>query len=141
MNIDKLSVVVAEFVVEGWIVLRLGKGGNYLLHKKYIRNKKKWEGKEEGWLSCHKLNISDGITDIIISSITPLVILLVKIWCHHMIYLIKFHCNILCHSISTYRENFSICIYRWIHGWKILSVKVIAIYQRNFFIGVSVCIC
>jgi len=42
-NAEKLSVVVAEFVVEGWIVLRLEGGGDCLLQKKMHKQKIKEE--------------------------------------------------------------------------------------------------
>jgi len=122
-------------------VLRLGGGGGYLLQKKkYIRRKKKKKRGDEGWSSGHKLNITNNITDEIILSVTPPVILLVKISCHHMICLFESHCNTLHHSSCIYRENVSIGVYRWIQGWKILSVKVIATYRKFFFFGVSICI-
>ena len=47
------------------------------------------------------------------------------------------HCN----SLGIYRGNFSIGVYQWIQGWEILSVKVITIYQWNFSVGISFCIC
>jgi hypothetical protein len=39
-NTEKLSVVVAEFVMGGWIVLRLKGGDDCLLQKKYIKKNK-----------------------------------------------------------------------------------------------------
>jgi hypothetical protein len=56
---DKLSVGVDGFVVEGWFVIKLWGFVMFVAEKNRgrIRNKR---GREEGHLSGHKSNITDG---------------------------------------------------------------------------------
>lgn len=74
-------------------MLRLGGGDGWLLQKKKKHKKKRRNERrgEKGRSPSHKLNINDEIIDIIIPSITSLVILLVKILRYRMIYLFKSH--------------------------------------------------
>jgi hypothetical protein len=69
---DKLSVVMTEFIVKSWIVLRLEMERVIVCcKKKYIIKKEKWEkGREKKivWLASHKLNIINNIIYIIILS-------------------------------------------------------------------------
>jgi hypothetical protein len=89
-----------------------------------IKKMHKKEGEMMGGRSpSHKLNITDDIINGIILS----VIMSVKISHHHTNCPFEFQCNTLCHSLGIYRHNCFIDNYRWIQGWKIISVKIIAI--------------
>ena len=74
------------------------------LHKEEVEMK---EGRDLG----HKLNITDRLTNKIISIETASVILSVEISRHHMIFLLEFHCNTLRNIVGIYQQNFSIGIF------------------------------
>jgi len=84
-------------------VLRLGGGGEGVVVccKKKKKTQGRWRSKgggEKGQLPGYKLNIIDDITNRIIPSVT----LLVKMPCHHKIYLFESHYNTLYHSLDIY---------------------------------------
>jgi len=69
-----------------WEIELYWDGGDCLLQKQNAQGRKRNKGGEkEGWSSDHKLIINDEMTDKIILSVTPSVILLVKISCHRTI--------------------------------------------------------
>jgi hypothetical protein len=62
-------------------------------------------------LSGHKLNIIDDIINIIILSVTLLVILLIKLSYHRIICLFESHYNTLHHFLSIYRGDLPVDIF------------------------------
>jgi hypothetical protein len=89
-NVDQLRVVVAKFVMEGWIMLRLGgRGWLFVIEKKCIKKSEKWGKGEKGQFSGHKLNITNNMINRIIPLVTPSIILLVKILRHRIICLFE----------------------------------------------------
>jgi hypothetical protein len=74
------------------------------LHKEEVEMK---EGRDLG----HKLNITDRLTNKIISIETASVILSVEISRHHTIFLLESHCNTLRNIVGIYQQNFSVSIF------------------------------
>jgi hypothetical protein len=64
---EKLSVMVAEKVVEVWVMLRLRRGGVTILwQRKILQGRSKYEGGgEKSRASGYKLNITDNIILIV----------------------------------------------------------------------------
>ena len=100
-----------------------GRGG-YLLQEKIHREEEEMREGRGGSIANHELNIINDITDIIIPSVTSLVILSVKLSCHRTICFFELHYNTHRHSLGIYRENFSV-----------------GVYWQNIFFYVFVCIC
>ena len=99
MDANKLSVVMAGFVVKYWIVLKLGEEMDvYCKKKKKLHKKEREIKREKCQLLCHKLNITNNIIDEIILLIISSVVLSIKIQCYRIIYLFKFQYNTLSFS-------------------------------------------
>jgi len=77
--------------------------------KKMHKEEREMREGEESRSPSHKLNIIDDITNIIILLATSLVILSIKISCHHMICLFESLCNILWHSLPQYIPKKFVC--------------------------------
>jgi hypothetical protein len=75
---------VTEFVAGGWIVIKLGRV-LFIVEKNRGRRRNRG-GEEDGRSPGHKLNIVDKFTDGLI----PLVIMSVKITCHHSFWFFLF---------------------------------------------------
>jgi len=71
-----------------------GRGDCLLQENKCIRKKEKWGRVRGGRSPGHKLN-TNNITNIIILLVTPSVILLVKILCHHTINLLFLNLTVI----------------------------------------------
>jgi len=86
-------------------VLRL-RGGIVLLQSKILQGRSRNEGGgEEGQVSGHKLNVTDGLTDEIILTITPSAILFVSMPRYRVISLIKSQCNTVYNVIGIFTDE------------------------------------
>jgi hypothetical protein len=74
MNADKLSIVVAGFVMGGCIEIR-EEGVVVCCRNNTLGRSRNGGGGEEGRVPGHKLNINNGLTDEIISIVTSSAIL------------------------------------------------------------------
>jgi len=104
-----------------------GRGDCLLQEKKCIRKKEKWGRVRGGRSPGHKLNTNKNITNIIILLVTPLVILLVKIPCHHTIKLLFLNLIVI---------SFVIFSVYTLHNYFLFSYFNSSVYIKGVFLSV-----